>query len=298
MNWITPLQTGLEMGLVMFFAVLGLAIAFRLLNFPDLTIEGSFLLGAVGFAVMRRSGFDMWSAILTAQVLGAFAGVFTGSLHARFHINKFLAAVIVVSICYSVALRLMGTSNIGLLSSASVFDQLDSWSESFGLHFGKILFLLGIACAIGGGIVLALSSRTGLKLRVAGCNPTYARTLGIGVVASTMVGLAVTNALAALSGALLAVHQGFADVGLGQGVLIFALASMSLGDRLLSERRLSVPIFVVVSSMVGSVVYQYLIALSVSAGLNPVDLKLITAVLVLILVIVRTRRHDDPFVSV
>ena len=240
----------------------------------------------------------MWSAILTAQVLGAFAGVFTGSLHARFHINKFLAAVIVVSICYSVALRLMGTSNIGLLSSASVFDQLDSWSESFGLHFGKILFLLGIACAIGGGIVLALSSHTGLKLRVAGCNPTYARTLGIGVVASTMVGLAVTNALAALSGALLAVHQGFADVGLGQGVLIFALASMSLGDRLLSERRLSVPIFVVVSSMVGSVVYQYLIALSVSAGLNPVDLKLITAVLVLILVIGRTRRHDDPFVSV
>lgn len=297
MNWITPLQTGLEMGLIMFFAVLGLAIAFRLLNFPDLTIEGSFLLGAVGFAVMRRSGFDIWAAILAAQMLGAFAGVVTGSLQARFHINKFLAAVIVVSICYSVALRLMGTSNIGLLSSAAMFDQLDSWGEPFGLYFGKILFLIGTACAIGGGIVLVLSSRAGLRWRVAGCNPTYARTLGIGVVASTMIGLGVTNALAALSGALLAVHQGFADVGLGQGVLIFALASMSLGDRLLSEQRLSVPIFVVVSSMVGSVVYQYLIALAVSAGLNPVDLKLITAVLVLILVIVRARRHDDPFVS-
>lgn len=298
MNWITPLQIGLEMGLIMFFAVLGLAIAFRLLNFPDLTIEGSFLLGAVGFAVMRRSGFDMWAAILAAQVSGAFAGVVTGYLHARFHINKFLAAVIVVSICYSVSLRLMGTSNIGLLSSSSIFDQLDSWGRSIGVPFGKVLFLLGAACAIGGGIVLALSSREGLRLRVAGCNPSYAHTLGIGVVISTMLGLGVTNALAALSGALLAVHQGFADVGLGQGVLIFALASMSLGDRLLSERRLSVPIFVVVSSVLGSVVYQYLIALSVSAGLNPVDLKLITAVLLLILVIVRARRHDDPFVSV
>jgi putative ABC transport system permease protein len=197
-----------------------------------------------------------------------------------------------------VALRLMGTSNIGLLSSASIFDQLDSWGDAFGVHAGKILFLLLAASAIGGVTVLALSSRAGLRWRVAGCNPTYARTLGIGVVASTMIGLGVTNALAALSGALLAVHQGFADVGLGQGVLIFALASMSLGDRLLSEQRLSVPIFVVVSSMVGSVVYQYLIALSVSAGLNPVDLKLITAVLVLMLVIVRARRHDDPFASV
>lgn len=295
MNWLVPLQTGLEMGLIMFFAVFGLAVAFRLFNFPDLTIEGSFLLGAAGFAVMRKNGLDMFSALLIAQVWGGLAGVLTGWLHARFQVNKFLAAIVVVAISYTLALRLMGAPNIGLLSSATVFDRLDQWADGVGLRVGKIAFLFIIACLVGAVTVLAMYSRLGLKCRVAGSNPTYARTLGISVIVSTMIGLGLTNALAALSGALLSVHQGFADVGLGQGVLIIALASMTLGERLLSERRFSVPVFILLSSMLGGIAYQWLISLAVSAGLNPVDLKLVTAVLVLALVVVRSRQRDDAF---
>jgi putative ABC transport system permease protein len=297
MTWLISLQTGLETGLIMFFAVLGLAAAYRLLNFPDLTVEGSFLLGAVGFAVAARQGLGIPASLLAGVVLGGMVGALTGFLHARFHINKFLAGIIVVSISYTLALRLMGTSNIGLLSTAYQFDRLVGWGQLFDLQAGKMLVFLIMAAAIGILTAGLMSSRTGLRWRVAACNPDYARTLGIGVVASTVLGLAVTNALAALSGAFLAVHQGFSDVSLGQGVLILTLASMSIGDRLLSEHRLSVPAFVIVSSILGSIAYQCLISAAVRAGLNPVDLKLTTAIMVLVLIVVRSKRRDDPFVS-
>jgi putative ABC transport system permease protein len=293
----TPVYTGLEMGLIMSFVVLGLTVAYRLFNFPDLTVEGSFLLGAIGFAIAARDGSGILLALLVAVTLGALAGALTGCLHARFHINKFLAGIIVVSISYTLSLRLMGASNIGLLSSATQFDQFVEYAHILDLPIGKSIFLLAVAGVVGALIGVTMSSYLGLRWRVATCNPDYARTLGIGVTVSTMLGLAVTNSLAALSGAFLSLHQGFADVGLGQGVLILALASMSVGDRLLSEQRFSIPTFIIISSILGSVAYQCLVSLAVRAGLNPIDMKLITAALVLALVIARGKRRDDPFAS-
>lgn len=297
MSWFSSIDTGLVMGLIMAFSVYGLAIAFRLFNFPDLTIEGSFLLGAVGFAVAQKSGFNMAVAMQFSVILGALAGLTTGALHSIFRINKFLASIIVVSISYTFALRIMGTSNIGLLNSSTVFDRLDGILIIQNVSVGKIVFIGGFVVVIGSLILFALSSQAGLRLRVAGCNPVYARTLDINVVISTMVGLAATNSLAAISGAFLSVHQGFADVGLGQGVLIFALASMSLGERLVSEKRFSVPVFIFLASVLGSIAYQILMAVAVRMGLNPIDLKLITGMLVLILVVLRTSKNDDAYSS-
>lgn len=297
MNWLVPAQIGLQMGLIMFFAVLGLAVAYRLFSFPDITVEGSFLFGAVGFAVLHREGFGPLPSIAGAMALGACAGALTGGLHARFRLNKFLTGIIVVAIAYSVSLRLMAGPNIGLLAASTSLDTAVMRWSPLGLDAGKVLGLAVLGGAIGWFMVALVSSRPGLRWRVAGCNPDHARSLGIGLITSSMMGLALTNALAALSGALLAVHQGFADVGLGQGMLIFALASMSIGDRLLSERRFAIPVFVVLSSALGSVTYQCLIAGAVSAGLNPVDLKLITAVLVLVVVVARRKRSDDPLAA-
>ena len=297
MNWISPIETGLVMGLIMAFSVYGLAIAFRLFNFPDLTIEGSFLLGAVGFAVAQKSGLGMAAATVVAVLMGALAGALTGLLHATFRMNKFLAAILVVSITYTLALRIMGSSNIGMLGSSTIFDLVDGILVIEGFSAGKILLLGGGIIFVGVLVLAALSSQFGLRLRVAGCNPEYARTLGINVTVGVTVGLAATNALAAISGVLLAVNQGFADVGLGQGVLIFALASMSLGERLISEKRHSVLVFILLSSILGSLAYQLLIAIAVRAGLNPIDLKLVTAILVLVLVVLRTSKSDDVFSS-
>ena len=281
------------MGLVMACCVMGLAIAYRIFNFPDLTIEGSFLLGAVGVAVALKSGLPLLPSVVCAALLGACAGAITALLHARFGMNKFLAGIIVVSICYTAGLRLMGVSNIGLLDSAAEFDRVDAVASVFGVQVGKIIFLFVLLAVIACGIYAFLRSRSGLRLRVAGCNSSYAAALGVGVTASTVLALAVTNALAAISGAVLALHQGFADIGLGQGVLIFALASMSLGERLFSERGASVVAYILVTSICGSIVYQLIVSFAVRIGLNPIDLKLVTAILVLGLVVSRVRKGED-----
>lgn len=298
MNWLSPVDTGLVMGLIMAFSVYGLAIAFRLFNFPDLTIEGSFLLGAVGFAIAQKNGLNMGYGILISITFGAISGLLTGALHSVFKINKFLASIIVVSICYTSALRLMGSSNIGLLGSSTIFDRLDELFTDYVFSMGKLLFLCIFVVIVGSLTQIGLSSRAGLRLRVAGCNPIYAKTLKINVKFNIMIGLAATNALAATSGALLSLNQGFADVGLGQGVLVFALASMTLGERLISEQRHSVPMFILLSSIFGSIVYQILVAIAVRMGLNPVDLKLVTAVLVLILIVSKTKNTNSAFADI
>lgn len=293
MVWLAAANTGLVLGLIMAFCVLGLAIAYRLFNFPDLTIEGSFLLGAVGVAIGQKHGLPLWFSFAGAMFLGALAGALTAYLHSKFKVNKFLAGIIVGAICYTAGLRLMGASNIGLLGVSNFLDDLDAFASVGSLAVWKILTLAGMVALVCWALHLTLKSRFGLRLRVAGCNTVYAKTLSIGVVASMVIALALTNALAAFSGAMLAIHQGFADIGLGQGTLIFALASMSVGERLVAENKLTLVMYVLVTAVLGSVAYQLLMAFAIRAGLNPVDLKLITALFVLALIVLRVRKADD-----
>lgn len=293
MAWLTAANTGIVLGLIMACCVLGLAVAYRLFNFPDLTIEGSFLLGAVGMAVAQKEGLPVWASFAVAMLLGALAGMLTAFLHAKFRVNKFLAGIIVGAICYTLGLRLMGSSNIGLLANSTFLDGLDAMASLGPLSVGKIAMLLSFVAALCCVLYVGLKSRPGLRLRVAGCNASYAKTLNISVVLSLVLALAITNGLAAFSGALLAIHQGFADIGLGQGVLIFALASMSVGERVISENRLSLVLYILTTAVLGSVIYQILMAFAIRAGLNPIDLKLVTALFVLALIVVRVRKNAD-----
>ncbi len=297
MTWLVPLDIGLSMGLIFAWAVLALALAFRLLNFPDLTVEGSLPLGAAVFATILKAGAPLTTAVVVAIIAGAVAGGLTAFLHVRFSLNKFLAGIIVVAITYSLSLRIMGASNIGLLQSASLFDLVAPLDKALGrtFHAGTVLFL-AIFLVIGAVLLLsALSSRQGMRLRVAGSNPEYARSLGISVPWNLVVGLAFTNGFAALSGVLLAMHQGFADVGMGLGVLILALAAMTIGERLISERAVPFHIFVVLAAILGSIFYQILVAYAVRIGLAPTDLKLVTAVLVLLVVAFRVSQDGELF---
>ena len=284
--WIVAANTGIVTGLLMAACVLGLAIAYRLFNFPDLTVEGSFLLGAVGMAVAQRQGLPAGVSLAAGAALGAAAGALTALVHARFGVNKFLAGIIVSAICYTAGLRLMGASNIGLLGETTFLDRPDG--------VGKVATLLVLVGAMCAALHSALRSRAGLRLRTAGCNPAYAAMLGINVGRSLMITLGITNALAALSGGLLAVHQGFADIGLGQGILIVGLASLTVGERLVPQRRLTLVAYVLAASVGGGVAYQLLMAFAIRLGLNPVDLKLVTALFVLMLVATRVRDRHDP----
>ncbi len=296
MTWLVPLDLGLVMGLLLAWAVLALALGFRLLDFPDLTVEGSLPLGAAVFAVLHQSGVPMLVSMFCALFAGALAGALTGCLYVYFKMNKFLAGIIVIAIAYSLSLRIMGASNIGLLQTTSIFDPVDplnGWMDG-AFHLGTI-GMLGVFIAIGAFLILwALSTRRGLQLRVAGSNPEYAKSLGINVAQNVIVGLAITNTLAAFSGILLTMHQGFADVSMGQGVLILALAAMTIGERLMPEKSLPLHVFVFLAAILGSIVYQVLVAFAVRAGLAPTDLKLVTALMVLIVVALRVSRNGDP----
>lgn len=295
MAWMAPLDIGLTMGLIFAWAVLSVALSFRLLNFPDLTAEGSLPLGAALCAVLLKCGLPPAAATALALLAGAGAGALTAFLHLRFRLNKFLAGIVVVAVTYSLSLRLMGTSNIGLLQSPTVFDPLRPLDGAgvAGLHAGRLLLLALIISAGAALLVAGLSSRWGLRLRVAGSNPVYARSVGIAVNGHMIVGLALTNVLAALSGALLAMHQGFADVGMGQGVLVLALASMTIGERLAPAGNLGFVVFVTAAAVGGSAVYQLLTAYAISMGIAPTDLKMATAVLVLAVVVLRRTRDDE-----
>lgn len=287
------------MGLILAWPVLAFAGAFRLLAFPDLTLEGSLPTGAAVCAVALLHGWPILVAIIVAMIAGACLGALTAAIHVRLHVNKFLAGIIVVAISYTLDLRFMDASNISLIRASSVFDFVAPLNSVLGLPLqpGTIVFL-GITLIAGCGLVLAgIKTIWGIRLRVAGSNPEYARALGISVPGNLIIGLAITNALVAGSGALLAMYQGFADISMGQGILILALASMTIGERLIPERSLSIPTFVIISAIIGSVAYEILIAYAVRLGLAATDLKLATALFVLGVILVRLRRQDDGFLE-
>lgn len=294
MTWLAPLNIGLTMGLIFAGAVLALAIAFDLFQFPDLTIEGSLPLGAAVFAVTLRSDLPIFLAFAMAAAAGGLAGVFTAVLATHFRLDKFLSAILVVAISYSLSLRVMGASNIGLLQEPSIFSVVESW-DAIGRPFriGTLLILGSLTAVSSTLFIAALSSRPGIRVRSAGCNEALARSMGISVTVATATGLALTNALAAFSGALLATHQGFADVGMGTGTLVIAIAAMAIGKGVCPSSRLPFHVFVVVSAIFGSIVYQVIVAYAVRLGLAPTDLKLATAVLVLAVIAPRASKDAE-----
>lgn len=297
MSWLIPLDIGFNMGLVLAWSVLALALGFRLLNFPDLTVEGSLPLGAAVFAVLHKAGIPMTLSVCSAMIAGCVAGSLTAFLHIRFKMNKFLAGILVVAITYSLSLRIMKASNIGLLQLPTIFDVSEPLNKG-GFHMGTmlVLFLFIIITSIV--VISGLSSRPGIKMRLSGSNPDYARSLGVNVPLNLMAGLAITNSFAALSGVLLAMHQGFADVGMGHGVLILALAAMTIGERILPEKHMPFQIFVFCSAVLGSIIYQVLVSYAIRIGLAPTDLKLATAIMVLGVIALRFNRQSDLFSDV
>lgn len=299
MSLLVPLDIGLSMGLILAWAVLAFALAYRLLDFPDLTVEGSLPLGAAVFSVLHKGGMSISMAMLMAVSTAAAAGCLTGLLHVCFKMNKFLAGILVVAITYSLSLRIMSASNIGLLQSTSIFDfvvPLDKAGPN-KLHTGTNCLLTGFIAIGAVTLPWALASQYGLRLRTAGSNPEHAKALGINVPLNIMIGLAVTNALAGFAGILLSMHQGFADISMGQGTLILALAALSIGERLLPERHFPFHAYTLWAAICGSVVYQILLAYAVRAGLAPTDLKLATAILVLVVVALRMSRGHEALVG-
>lgn len=265
-----------EQGLVYAIMAIGVYITFRILDFADLTVEGSFTLGAAVAATMLTKGYHPVTASLVPLLAGAAAGTVTGVLHTKGRISGLLAGILTMTALYSINLRVMGKSNVPLLGG----DTVVSLFEGIMPESGAVMILFGVSVLL---IVLLLDwflfTETGFALRATGDNEYMIRSLGVSTDNMKILGLAVSNGLVAFSGALVAQYQGFADAGMGIGMIVAGLASVIIGEVLLGAHSIPRATVAVVG---GSVVYRLAIAVALLVGFRASDLKLITAILVVI----------------
>lgn len=268
----------IELGLIYGLVALGVFLSFRVLDFPDLTVDGSFPLGAAVVATAVTSGIDPWLGTLLAMAAGALAGLVTAVLNVRFKILHLLASILTMIALYSINLRIMGRPNIALLTEPTLMTPLESLSLPLYATRPLLLAAVVLVCVLL--LIRFLLSEIGLAMRATGANPRMAEAQGIAVGGITCLGMALSNALVALAGALFAQANGFADVTLGTGTIVVGLAAVIIGETVLPGR--SVPV-AVVGCVVGSLFYRVVVALALEAdilGLQASDLNLITAVLV------------------
>jgi putative ABC transport system permease protein len=290
------IQSALEQGLVYCFMVLGVFITFRVLDFPDLTVDGSLPLGAAVTGALIVGGHSPLLATAAGVGAGLCAGVVTGCLHVLLKSGesdstnygpKLLAGILTMTALYTVNLRIMGRSNIPLLGVDGVFEKLGDFLSVVMVSWNVILALAALAFVVKYLLDWFLHTEFGLTLQATGDNEQMIRALGTNTNLTRIVGLATANGLVALSGSLVAQQQGFADVGMGIGTIVAGLASLIMGEVLFGARSVSWVLFSVIG---GSIVYRLLIAVSLRFGIAPTDLKLLTAVLVVVALSVPTVR--------
>ncbi|GAA2510021.1 MAG: ABC transporter permease [Kocuria sp.] len=269
---------GIELGLIYAIMALGVYLTFRVLDFPDLTVDQSFTSGAATAAMVIINGGSPWLATAVGFVAGGLAGLITALLHTKARINGLLAGILTMTALYSVNLRLMdGKANLALLREDTVFTPL----REVGLQgtIGGVLLLLVGVLVVKVLLDWFLYTDAGLAMQATGDNPEMIRSFGVNTDRQKILGLCLSNALVGLAGALIAQYQGFADIGMGIGMIVVGLASVILGQGIFGTRTVVVATLAVV---LGSVLYRLVITVALQAGLNPSDMKLISAVLVVI----------------
>lgn len=279
----------IEIGLVFGLVGLGVFLSFRVLSFPDLTVDGSFPLGAAVSATLIVAGTNPFLATAVAMIAGAAAGLVTAALNLRFRILHLLASILTMIALYSINLRIMGKPNMALLAEPTVLAPF----EGLGLANLYVRPLLAgvVTLLVALLLIRFLASDMGLAMRATGANPRMARAQGIDTAAMTYLGMAISNALVALAGALFAQMNGFADVTLGTGTIVVGLAAVIVGEALVGSRSV---MRWALGCVAGSVVYRLAVALALNSevlGLNASDLNLVTAVLVAIALILPGARN-------
>jgi putative ABC transport system permease protein len=298
----TLLIGALTIGLVLSLLAMGVLVSFRIFSMPDITTDGSITFGASIAAIMLVKGVNPVLATAAGALGGGLAGAVTGIIHTKFKINSLLAGILVMTALYSVNLHVMGRSNVPLMQAPTLVKYGELWGESLfaaktinvlGWPVGSgdaAVLILALLFAAAAGAVMFMFFRTniGTAMRATGDNPQMIRALGANVEGYIILGLALSNGLVALSGALLAQYQGFADAQMGIGMVVWGLASVIIGEALTGTRSLGLTI---VGAIMGSVLFRLLVAIALRWGLNPNDLKLITALFVFAALVL------PPFIS-
>ena len=272
-------------GLLWALLALGVFITFRILDVADLTVEGSFPMGAAISAVLITMGVNPWLTVLIAGIGGMIAGAVTGWIHTKLKIPALLAGILTMIALYSVNLHIMGKANISLLRMDTVYSAI----HSMGISNAVALTIIGVAVTVVVGLFLFwfFGTELGTSIRATGVNPQMIRAQGVNTDTMIVLGLLLSNGFVAVSDALIAQSQGFADIGMGVGTIVIGLASVIIGEVLFASSSVVRKLFgnssfvlSLVAVVFGSIIYRIVIATVLYLGMPPNDLKLFTAILV------------------
>ena len=279
MNILLAIIGAISQGVLWGLMTLGVYITFKILDFPDMTVDGSFALGGAVSAILVVKGVNPWIAILPAMCAGMIAGAVTGFLHTKVKIPGILAGILTMLALYSINVRIQGQANIPLLGERTIVSTL---GEIIKTSTNNLALIIGLIVSIGVVTILYwfFGTELGSSIRATGNNEYMVRALGVNTDKMKIIGLMLSNALVALSGAFVSQSQGFADVGMGQGAIVIGLASIIIGEVIFGNRFNFA--YKLASIIGGSIIYRIIIAVVLQLGMESTDLKLLTAVLVVI----------------
>lgn len=278
----------LELGLIYALVALGVLISYKILDFPDLTADGSFPLGGGVCVLCILNNVDPWVATFIGMFAGATAGIITASLHIGFKIEKLLASILMMIALYSINLRIMGKPNVSLLGDPTVYDSITANDD---LQLAIVRLLIAILVVVIAKLLFDLffATQTGLAVRATGTNPRMAKAQGIAINKMTLLGMAISNGLIALAGALYVQSNGGFDISIGVGTIVIGLAAVIIGEAIFSAKRI---VWLTFAVIIGSILYRIFIALALNndtlngIGFGPQDLNLITALLVVTVLVI------------
>ena len=273
-----------EIGLIFALVALGVYISFRLLRFPDLTVDGSFPLGGAVCAVLISTGCNPWVATLAATAAGAVAGIITGWLNVKLKIMDLLASILMMIALYSVNLRIMGGPNIPLINDPTIFNMLQPASMEDYVFRPLLLLVIVIAAKLL--LDWFFATQRGLAIRATGSNARMARAQGVNTGAMILLGMAVSNGLVGLAGAMFVQTQGGSDISMGIGTIVIGLAAVIVGESILPSRKI---FWATLAVVIGAIVYRFFIAAALNTefiGLKAQDLNLVTALLVTVALVI------------
>lgn len=291
-------------------AVIGLSLAFRVLRFPDLSADGSFIVGAASFAIVIGYVENWIVGLVVAALCGAAAGGLTAAMTCWLGVNRLLSGILTSMICYSIGFRIHGGSpNVGLLENTTMLSSAQKWDranfEFFQIHLAQLSILAFFVIIFAAATTVLLRSEYGLSLRATGANEGLARKNGHSVAGHTFVGLMLANGLIAISAALMSSQQGFSDINLGIGIVITLVAALVLGEEVM--RWINIPSLGIASrrvlaALLGAFVYYSFYTIIVRASirgwipitLRPTDLKMLSAIIIITVVGVRALEKNRP----
>jgi putative tryptophan/tyrosine transport system permease protein len=268
-------------GLCLSVMAFGIFISMKIFNIPDISTDGTYTLGGVISGFFISQSYNSFAIVGLVTVGGALAGAATGFIHTKLKVNALLAGILVMTALYSINLSILGQSNLPLLNFPTLFTAINVFQNPTQNTFLIVATIILVLLII---VSYVLKSDFGLAMRATGNSQTMVRALGVNTDNMKIIGLAIANALTALSGYLMTQLQGFADINMGIGIVIVGLGSVIMGETLINYFAITSVAKMLLTVILGAIVFQLVLAFALSLGINPNLLKLITAAFVLLIV--------------